>query len=58
MGYINYGDVINKEIAEGAWREGRTNATYPRLLTGLNTLNAQPSDFWVQNKSYLRLKNV
>ena len=58
MGYINYGDVINKEIAEGAWREGRTNATYPRLLTGLNTLNAQPSAFWVQNKSYLRLKNV
>ena len=57
-GYVNYGDVMNKEIAEGAWREGRTDAQYPRLLTNLNTINSQPSDFWVQNKSYLRLKNV
>lgn len=57
-GYVDFGDVINKEIAEGAWRQGRTDAKYPRLLTKLNSINSQPSDFWVQNKSYLRLKNV
>ena len=58
MGYLNYGGKINKEIAEGAWRPGRTDATFPRLLTRTNTINDQPSDFWVENKSYLRLKNV
>lgn len=57
-GCIDYGSVINKEIAEGAWREGRTDAKYTRLLTNLSTINTQPSNFWVQNKSYLRLKNV
>ena len=57
-GCIDYGSVINKEIAEGAWREGGTDAKYPRLLTNLDTKNTQPSDFWVHNKSYLRLKNV
>ena len=58
MGYLNYGGKINKEIAEGAWRPGRTDATFPRLLTRTNTINDQPSDFWVEDKSYLRLKNV
>lgn len=58
MGYLNYGDVISKNIAEGAWREGRTDASYPRLLTRTNTINNQPSDFWVENKSYARLKNI
>lgn len=56
--FLNVGSVINKEIAENAWREGITNAQYPRLLTRTNVINAQPSDFWVQNKSYLRVKNL
>ncbi|RZM20858.1 MAG: TonB-dependent receptor, partial [Pedobacter sp.] len=56
--FINVGDVMNKEIAENAWREGMTNASYPRLLTRTNIINAQPSDFWVQSKSYLRVKNL
>ncbi len=37
--------------AEGIW----TN--YPRLAVG-NTMNTRPSDFWVEDASYLRLKNV
>ena len=49
---------INKEIAEGAWRDGRTDATFPRLLTRTNAINNQPSDFWVEDKSYMRLKNI
>ncbi|MCD8174283.1 MAG: TonB-dependent receptor [Alistipes sp.] len=58
MGYINYGGVINRAVAEGAWREGMTDARYPRLLTSTNKINNQPSDFWVENKSYMRLKNI
>src|SRR5690606_39222257 len=56
--FFNVGDVMNREIAENAWREGITNAQYPRLLTRTNVINSHPSDFWVQNKSYLRVKNL
>ena len=58
MGYLTHGSAINKEIAEGAWRDGRTDATFPRLLTRTNAINNQPSDFWVEDKSYMRLKNI
>lgn len=58
MGYFNYGGVMNKAITDGAWRAGRTDATYPRLLTRTNPINNQLSDFWVEDKSYVRLKNV
>lgn len=55
---VVYGNHINKEIAEGRWYEGRTDATYPRLLQSSKTLNTQYSDFWVTDKSYLRVKNI
>ena len=55
---VNWGYQINKEIAEGRWYEGRTDATYPRLLNDSKTINMRPSDFWVQDKSYMRLKNI
>lgn len=58
QGYIDYGAVVNTRIAEGAWRPGRTDASYPRLLTGTNKMNNVASDFWVEDKSYMRLKNV
>jgi len=53
-----YGSQMNKEIAQNAWVDGRTDATFPRMLYYTNKLNNQPSDFWVQDKSYLRLKNL
>lgn len=53
-----YGNQINKEIAENSWVDGRTDASYPRLVYYTNTINNQPSDFWVQDKSYMRLKNL
>lgn len=31
---------------------------YPRLTYGPNTINAQPSTWWLKNMSYLRLKNI
>lgn len=55
---VNYGNNINKEIADGRWYEGRTDATYPRLLPQANAINQQLSDFWISNKSYLRVKNI
>ena len=58
MGYLVHGGQMSKEIVEGAWRPGMTDASYPRLLARTNTINDQPSDFWIEDKSYLRLKNV
>lgn len=55
---VNFGNNINKEIADGRWFEGRTDAKYPRLLQQARTINSQPSDFWMADKSYLRVKNI
>jgi TonB-linked SusC/RagA family outer membrane protein len=53
-----YGKQINKEIAENSWIDGKTDASFPRLVYYTNKINNQPSDFWVQDKSYVRLKNL
>lgn len=50
--------LINKDVADGRWVPGRTDATYPRLLTSTTTVNRAISDFWVVDKSYLRVKNI
>jgi len=55
---VRWGYQIDKTIADGRWYEGRTDATYPRLLMysdGRNTIN---SNFWIQNKSFMKIKNV
>ncbi|MDR1675672.1 MAG: TonB-dependent receptor [Tannerella sp.] len=51
------GRQINKTIADGRWYEGRTDAVYPRLLNSDNR-NYVASDFWLQDKSYMRVKNI
>lgn len=55
---IRRGNQINKTIADGRWYEGRTDATYPRLLDYSDGRNSVASDFWVQDKSYMRVKNI
>ncbi|WP_229236122.1 TonB-dependent receptor [Dyadobacter tibetensis] len=55
---VRWGYLVNQEVADGRWVPGRVDATYPRLLNYNNTLNTRTSDFWLQNKSYLRLKNI
>ena len=55
---VRRGNQINKTIADGRWYPGRTDATYPRLLDYTDGRNRVASDFWVQDKSYLRVKNV
>lgn len=50
--------LINKEVADGRWTPGRTDASYPRMLDQSNAVNRALSDFWVVDKGYFRLKNV
>jgi hypothetical protein len=52
------GCQINKTIADGRWYEGRTDAIYPRLLENSDGRNRVASDFWLHDKSYMRLKNI
>ena len=42
---------------DGMWREGQTDGTYPRMFIASNN-NIQTSTFWLQDASYLRLKNL
>lgn len=55
---VRYGYQINKEIADGRWYEGRTDATYPRLLQTQDTRNTKQSDFYLEDKAYLKIKNI
>lgn len=53
------GAGITKEWIDGAWTPQNTGAKLPRLTesTGLTT-NYVPSTFWLQDASYLRMKNI
>lgn len=55
---VRWGYQVNQEIADKRWYSGRTDATYPRLLNTTDTRNTRASDFWLQNKAYLRLRNI
>jgi TonB-linked SusC/RagA family outer membrane protein len=55
---VRWGYQINQEIAQQRWYQGRTDATYPRLLNTVDSRNTRASDFWLQNKAYMRLKNI
>ena len=55
---VTRGYQINQEIADGRWYEGRTDARYPRLLTSNDSRNTRNSDFWLQDKSFMRIKNI
>lgn len=56
---VRYGYQMNKEVVEGRWYEGRTTpAKYPRLLEYSNTKNKQMSDFYLQDLSFLKIRNI
>lgn len=55
---VRLGYQLNKDVIEGRWYEGRTDASYPRLLDYSDTRNEQYSDFWVANKGYLKIRNI
>lgn len=54
---LTYGNQIGKEIADGRWYQGRTDAEYPRLLTG-DGRNTRSSTLWETNKSYFKIRNI
>lgn len=54
-------DVINNNYQVewlNRWTETNPNGTYPRLTTADTNNNTRPSDFYVEDGSYLRLKNL
>ncbi|MEG0463620.1 TonB-dependent receptor [Bacteroides sp.] len=63
---VEAGYIINKEIAEGRWHEGRLDANgniadpakFPRLSSFTDTKNSGASDFWMVSQDYLRVKNI
>lgn len=55
---VRYGYQLNKEVMDGRWYEGRTDATYPRLLEYGTRVNSQTSDFFLQNKNFLKIRNI
>lgn len=55
---VRYGWQISKEAADGRWYEGRTDATYPRLLYNENKINTQTSDFYLYKTDYLKIRNI
>lgn len=55
---LRWSRIIHQEVADGRWYPGRTTpATYPRLLLNDNR-NVRASDFWVQDMSYLKIRNI
>lgn len=53
----NEGPVLDFHIDR--WTPNNPNASYPRLTMGSESSNnAAKSDFWIQDASYLRLKNA
>ncbi|WP_162618569.1 TonB-dependent receptor [Pedobacter yulinensis] len=56
---FNNGAGVTKEWATDAWTESNRNAGLPLLTTFTDASeNFQNSTFWLQNASYLRLKNI
>lgn len=53
----NEGPVMDYHIDR--WTPANPNAEYPRLTIGTESANnAAKSDFWIEDASYLRLKNI
>ena len=55
---VRVGYQINKEVADGRWYEGRTDATYPRLLNYSISTNTRASDFYLTSLDYLKIRNI
>ncbi|MGL4520455.1 MAG: SusC/RagA family TonB-linked outer membrane protein [Phocaeicola sp.] len=55
---VRYGYQLNKEVCDGRWYEGRTDATYPRLLHYSDSRNQQVSDFYVQSTDFVKIRNM
>ena len=52
----SYGQALVEHLDR--WTPENPDARYPRLSAGSNSYNERTSTFWLQNSSYLRLKNI
>ncbi|KAA6342163.1 TonB-dependent receptor SusC [termite gut metagenome] len=52
------GAGVTPEWLTDSWTPEKPNAPLPRLTTPLYTQNFQTSSYWIQDASYLRLKNI
>ena len=56
---VRLGYQISREIANGRWYETiKTNAKYPKLTQFPSTKNTRPSDLWVADRSFLKVRNI
>lgn len=56
---VRHGYQINKTIADGRYYTGMTgNAKYPRLLEYADNRNTRVSDLWLQDRSFLKVRNI
>ncbi len=53
--FFNGGKVLERHLDR--WHEGNPNASYPRLTLG-EQHNFAISDYWLEDASYIRLKNI
>ena len=54
---VRYGREINSYFLH-SWSPENPDSDIPRLTTDGNSDNTQPSSFWAQNGSFLRVKNI
>ncbi len=56
---VRQGYQLSRKITDGRWHENiQGQATYPRLLEHSDTRNTLASDFWIQNKSFVKIRNI
>jgi TonB-linked SusC/RagA family outer membrane protein len=58
IGNLSVTDSKPNSLWLDSWTEDNTDAAYPRLATPDANINRSYSDFWLQNSSYLRMKNL
>lgn len=54
-------DVVNNNYSEAwldRWSETNPGGSYPRLVINDNNNNSRPSDFYVEDASFIRLRNI
>ncbi len=54
---LKNGSVINKKFLNG-WSKDNPNSTIPALTIDDGGRNTAANDFWLQNASFLRMKNI
>lgn len=54
---VSRGYQLVKEIMDNRWTEGTTDARYPQL-TSKSAINTQANTIWLQNKNYLKVRNI